>query len=105
MNKPDLIELLDSWGMDVPHNRSGWASVRCGFHEDRTKSASVHADAGHYYCFACGVRGDAWDLIMHRDGVSLREAMRRAPGDLGQPATGGGKVKRRYLPPGRRGRK
>lgn len=95
--------------MDTPTRQSGgWAPVRCGFHDDRSASASVHLDAGRYHCFACGVKGDVYALIQERERLTFREAL--AFGDTltaaeDQPERQNTRFKRAYRPPGRRGRR
>lgn len=102
--KPDIVALLDSWGFETPNSaRSGWVPVRCGFHDDRTRSAAVNADEGRFHCFACGVQGDAYDLVQHKDGTGFRDAVSILGAPIDSP--GERRAKRRYTPPGRRGRK
>lgn len=55
--------------------RGGWQAMRCPFHEDRVKSASLNQERGRFKCHACGVDGDAIDLVMAVEGKSFREAV------------------------------
>lgn len=108
--RPDIVALLEHWGMDTPTRSSGgWAPVRCGFHDDRSASASVHLDAGRYFCFACGTKGDVYSLIQERERLTFPEALAfgdRLQAAEGQPDSGTTtRFKRAYRPPGRRGRR
>ena len=44
---------------ELRFNASGWAQVRCVFHEDGHASLSIHREFGVFRCFACDARGDA----------------------------------------------
>ena len=37
---------------DLRFNASGWAQVRCVFHEDGHASLSIHRERGAFQCFA-----------------------------------------------------
>ena len=49
----------------------------CPFHEENEGSFTVYADSQRWYCFGCGLGGDALDFIQRLDGVDLPEAIRR----------------------------
>ena len=38
--------------------------VHCPFHDDATPSLSVNTAAGLFNCFACGEKGNGFDLYM-----------------------------------------
>jgi CHC2 zinc finger len=58
-------------------NASGWALVRCFFHEDRHASLSIHHERGAFQCFACGARGaDILAFEMLRSGKDFKSAAR-----------------------------
>lgn len=71
--KDKLWEVLAYFGLDYDIPAHGWQSVVCPFHEDRTPSASVGQT--QFNCHACGVRGDAIDLIMEQLGLEFNEAL------------------------------
>ena len=52
----------------------------CPFHEETEGSFTVYADTQRWYCFGCGLGGDALDFIQRTDGVDLPEAIRRLGG-------------------------
>ena len=54
---------------------SGWLSVRCPFHSDRTASARVNHDKNAFTCNACGTEGDSLALLMRQRGLSFRQAL------------------------------
>lgn len=59
---------------DVPHVRgSGYARMRCPFHDDSKPSA--HVSEKGFVCFACGVSGDAIKLIRQQEGVDYQTAV------------------------------
>jgi hypothetical protein len=37
--------------------KSGWVTVVCCFHRDKTPSLSINLDKGCFVCHACGVKG------------------------------------------------
>ena len=74
-DKHDIEDYLKYKGVDTPARRSGWAKMKCPWHNDRTASAAVNYDAGRFKCHACGVAGDIYDLIRHDRGGTLSEAI------------------------------
>jgi len=59
----DLVSLP----MDASHR------VSCPFHDDATPSCSIYPD--HYYCHACGARGDRLDWLMQVEDMTRTEAL------------------------------
>jgi DNA polymerase len=59
----DLVSLP----MDPSHR------VACPFHYDSTPSCSIYPD--HYYCHACGARGDRLDWLMKVEDMTRAEAL------------------------------
>jgi DNA primase len=74
MEKPDITVVLEHYGARVP-TRRGWFSMKCPFHDDRHNSASATRDENAFCCFACQVKGDAYAIIMAKEGVEFREAV------------------------------
>lgn len=56
--------------------------VLCPVHGERGPSCSVRLDVGVWHCHACGKGGDAYTLIMEREGVDFAGAVTFAA-DLG----------------------
>jgi hypothetical protein len=62
---------------DLRFNASGWAQVRCVFHEDGRASLSIHRERGAFRCFACNARGsDMLAFEMLRSGGDFKSAAR-----------------------------
>ena len=59
----DLVSLP----MDSSHR------VSCPFHDDSNPSCSIYPD--HYYCHACGARGDRLDWLMRVEDMTRTEAL------------------------------
>ena len=74
--RPDIRDVLLQHGAKtVPTRPRGWSAMRCPYHGDTDASASVNIAEGRFRCHACGVAGDAWDLICEHDRVTLKEAL------------------------------
>lgn len=62
--------------------RDGYSkAVRCCFHDDTRRSAVMSTDgdrAGLYFCHTCGIGGDAYSLLMWKEGIDFRVAIDRA---------------------------
>ena len=69
-------EAVERYGVSV--NRQGKAL--CPFHNDRHPSLYVADD--HYYCFACGERGDVIDLVGRLFQLSPYDAARKLMADF-----------------------
>jgi hypothetical protein len=62
---------------ELRFNASGWAQVRCVFHEDGHASLSIHRERGAFRCFACNARGgDMLAFEMLRSGADFTSAAR-----------------------------
>lgn len=116
----DIHAVLAHYGWELPGERTGWVSVRCGEHDDSHASCRINYDLGAVACLGCGFKGDAISVIRQKEQVSYREAVRIAEEIT---AAGGGEVRRErggrrrvsdsprynassraYIPPGRRSR-
>jgi len=76
----DLLKaVIRHYGGEV---RDGYSkAVRCCFHDDSRRSAVMSTDgekAGLYFCHTCGIGGDAYSLLMWKEGVDFRVAIDRA---------------------------
>lgn len=77
---PELLKaVVEYYGGEV---REGYSKpVRCCFHDDSRRSAVMSTDgekAGLYFCHTCGIGGDAYSLLMWKEGVDFRVAFDRA---------------------------
>jgi DNA primase len=78
MDKPSIEEYLNYISATVPAMGSGWRKMKCPFHDDSHASAAVNYDKNAFICHGCGVKGDTYSLIMHKEGGSYREAIKFA---------------------------
>ena len=53
---PSPREFWAGHGVNLPQ-RSGWASVKCVFHDDHNPSLSINTEAGGFICHSCGAKG------------------------------------------------
>lgn len=64
----DIKKVATDYGLQV--NRSGFAN--CPFHHEETPSLKLYRDS--FFCFGCGVGGDAIALVAGIEGISQSEA-------------------------------
>lgn len=71
------------------------ALVCCPFHDDSTPSLSVNTAAGLFHCFACGAKGNGFDLYMKVKGCDFKTALADLETMAGTtPATSPAQVRR-----------
>nr|WP_114192138.1 CHC2 zinc finger domain-containing protein [Edaphovirga cremea] len=58
--------------------------VLCPFHDEKTPSCVLSADKNLYHCFGCDAGGSVIDWMMHTEKLSLRKAVERLRGELGE---------------------
>lgn len=92
-DKHDIAAYLDYIGAAVPAKGYGWRKIKCPFHLDTHASAGVNFDENKFKCHACGVGGDIYDLIMHKEGGNYSEALEFA--EAISP-TGNGAVRKQH---------
>ena len=71
---PDITTILEYYGAVVP-TRGGWAKLKCPFHDDSHASAAVNLKDNIFKCHGCQYKGDAYAIIMLKEGVGFREAI------------------------------
>jgi DNA primase len=86
IRKYEIAPILRSFGFEVGDYRSGKQKVLCVFHGDTRPSAQVDFTAQRFRCFACGIGGDALDLLVSQEGISLSAAIDRAEALAGSEA-------------------
>lgn len=69
-------DVAEFYGLKV--NRYGKAA--CPFHNDRNPSMKVDK---RFYCFGCGEKGDAVDLVSKLFGLTLKDAAMKIADDFG----------------------
>ena len=75
----NVAELDDAEALELVFNHydlkwpTGYGNrvINCPVHDDRHASASVNTSSGLWQCFACQSGGDAYNLIMQKEGVSF----------------------------------
>ena len=76
--KHSIKDYLIYIGAQIPSDGYGWRKIKCPFHNDSHASAGVNYDENRFKCHACGVGGDVYDLIMHKEGGNYSEALKFA---------------------------
>lgn len=120
VENPPIGPILKHYGGKLPSRQWGRANMLCCFHDDSVRSSVVNFDDNTFVCFACDVKGSAYNIIQQQEGVTFREALTIAETILNQSGvsvrhnrgksitlfgrertiSGGSKS----VPPGRRGR-
>lgn len=59
------------------------ALVSCPFHQDESPSLSINLSAGLFHCFACGTKGNGFDLFMKVRGCDFKTALHDLEGRAG----------------------
>lgn len=71
--------ILEYYGFDEVEDGRGWRTVRCAFHGERDASASVRTDDEQVFvCHACGMKGNACQLIMKKESIDYWASVKRA---------------------------
>ncbi|MEU7905907.1 CHC2 zinc finger domain-containing protein [Actinoplanes sp. NPDC049118] len=87
--------------------------THCPLHDDRTPSLSLQLEREVWHCHSCGKGGDAYQLIMEKEGIGFARARALATSlNLAARSTGGSDSelsgsrygRRRTLPAGTRDR-
>jgi len=69
----DLARMIEAeTGQPVQYGKN----MHCPFHADSTPSMTVYQD-GHFYCHACGARGDLFDFLARLWDCDLRSVIDR----------------------------
>ncbi|MBT6392102.1 MAG: DNA primase, partial [Nitrosomonadales bacterium] len=72
----DRLDIVDVVGSRLDLRKSGKNySACCPFHDEKTPSFSVSPDKQFYYCFGCGVGGNAIGFVLDFDRTSFPETM------------------------------
>ena len=97
-DNPPIKPVIEHYNGRVPRDTPGWQKIRCPFHGDKHASAAVNMIDNIFVCHGCGIKGNAFQVIMNQEGVGFREAVVIAEGILGAgsgtlravPSNGGG---------------
>ncbi|MDY0909669.1 DNA primase [Microbacterium sp. CFBP9034] len=76
--------IADIIGERVALKNAGVGAMKglCPFHDERSPSFNVRAQAGFYHCFGCGESGDVYSFLTKMDHVSFTEAVERLAGRI-----------------------
>ena len=78
------IDIVDVVDQRVKLKKTGRNySACCPFHKEKTPSFSVSPDKQFYYCFGCGVSGNAIGFLMDFDHLDFPQAVDTLAGQLG----------------------
>ena len=88
IDKKDVLSrlTLPDYQCLVPSLKAGarnTAQGLCPYHDDHNPSLSVELATGHFNCFACGKRGDAFDLYQKVNGGDFKAALETLAGWTG----------------------
>ena len=74
--RPDIIRFYKFSGgkSDPDPEYSGYQNVACPWHEDTRKSATINASKQFYNCHGCGTRGDVYNILFDKLGLTFAEA-------------------------------
>ena len=77
--RPDLAAVLDHYNVTFNPDRAS-QKILCPCHDDQIMSCSVNLIEDYFVCFACGAKGDSWNLIMEREHCDFTTAVARSEG-------------------------
>lgn len=61
--------------LGIAHKEFGRTMINCPIHNEQTPSCCVYHQSNSFYCFGCGAGGSVIDVLVERDGVSIKEAV------------------------------
>lgn len=73
-DKPPIWPVLEHYGLDANEPAAGRVKVLCCFHDESRPSASVDVDKQRFTCFACDMAGDAYAIVMEKEGLDFTGA-------------------------------
>ncbi|RLM18179.1 DNA primase [Brenneria alni] len=78
-----LVDVVRAQGRQV-FKRGKDFVVLCPFHEEKTPSCVISPEKNLYHCFGCNAGGSVIDWVMQTERLSLRKAVERLRGELGE---------------------
>lgn len=73
LSKVDILSLIEDY-TSVNHSGTGYMAL-CPFHREKTPSMCVYIKTNSFYCFGCGVGGNAITFLMKIDNISYQDAV------------------------------
>ncbi|MEW5762729.1 MAG: DNA primase [Bacillota bacterium] len=77
----DLVHLVAEY-MHLEKRGRNYVGL-CPFHQEKTPSFTVTPEKQLFYCFGCGVGGNAFKFLMLKENISFPEAVRRLAARVG----------------------
>jgi DNA primase len=79
----DIVRVVQDY-VSLKKKGANWMAC-CPFHQEKTPSFSVNPSKGIFYCFGCGVGGNAFKFVMEMEHVSFPEAVKIVAEKTGTP--------------------
>lgn len=77
-----ILELVDKYNIDLQKQGDLYVGF-CPFHDDKTRpNFTVYQKTNSYFCYTCGIGGDAIDFLSRIEKISRAVAQHRLEGDL-----------------------
>ena len=70
----DLYDIVSATVSLKPSGTGAYVGL-CPFHDEKTPSFSVRPALGVWHCFGCGLGGDVFGYVEHRENVDFRDAV------------------------------
>ncbi|GKW22330.1 hypothetical protein PEC302107_40590 [Pectobacterium araliae] len=78
-----LVDVVRAQGQQVFKLGKNFV-VLCPFHDEKTPSCVISPEKNLYHCFGCDAGGSVIDWVMNTEKLSLRKAVERLRGELGE---------------------
>jgi DNA primase len=82
--RTNLVEVISERVPTLKRRGRSYVGL-CPFHQEKTPSFSVNPDRGHFHCFGCQERGDAFAFLIRMEGYTFIEAVRALAERAGIP--------------------
>src|SRR5918911_4889473 len=79
----DIVRVVQDY-VSLKKKGANWMAC-CPFHQEKTPSFSVNPSKGIFYCFGCGVGGDAIKFVKEMEHVTFPEAVKIVAEKTGTP--------------------
>ena len=74
----NIVSMFRSYGVYLKSTgKSGQYMGLCCFHDDHNPSLSVNETEGKFKCFGCNASGDVINLVMMKENLTVKEAIKR----------------------------
>lgn len=74
LQKLNIEEILDSYGLKYTVNGQHNANFSCPFHNDSNPSCGIHVETGMWKCFGCGLSGNLVMFVAEIEHITNKEA-------------------------------